>query len=121
MHPVVTCRVKFWIIKNYMSPHHKRIIPAMAKQYGFDYEFVTYKWPHWLHKQTDKQRIIWAYKILFLDVLFPLDVPRMIFVDSDQVVRTDLAELYNMDLKVSTGPQLSCAIMLDGAGPVVFL
>ena len=72
----------------------------MAEKYGFDYEFVTYKWPHWLHKQTEKQRIIWAYKILFLDVLFPLDVPRMIFVDSDQVVRTDLAELYNMDLKV---------------------
>ncbi|WIA20770.1 hypothetical protein OEZ85_005134 [Tetradesmus obliquus] len=92
-------RVKFWIIKNYMSPHHRRIIPAMAQQYGFDYEFVTYKWPHWLHKQTDKQRVIWAYKILFLDVLFSLDVPRMIFVDSDQVVRTDLAELYNMDLK----------------------
>lgn len=83
-----------------MSPHHKRIIPAMAEKYGFEYEFVTYKWPHWLHKQTDKQRIIWAYKILFLDVLFPLDVPRMIFVDSDQVIRTDLAELYNMDLKV---------------------
>lgn len=85
-----------------MSPHHKRIIPAMAEHYGFDFEFVTYKWPHWLHKQTDKQRIIWAYKILFLDVLFPLDVPRMIFVDSDQVIRTDLAELYNMDLKVGS-------------------
>jgi len=41
--------------------------------------------------------IIWAYKILFLDVLFSLDVPRMIFVDSDQVVRTDLAELYKME------------------------
>lgn len=72
----------------------------MAQHYGFDYEFVTYKWPHWLHKQTDKQRLIWAYKILFLDVLFPMDVPRMIFVDSDQVVRTDLAELYHMNLKV---------------------
>lgn len=46
---------------------------------------MTYKWPAWLHKQTDKQRIIWAYKILFLDVLFPLEVPRVIFVDSDQV------------------------------------
>lgn len=135
----------------------------MAKQYDFDYEFVTYKWPNWLHKQvggfvvcvcvlmsccvcvsvhsvictslsslvifycaqmfpcrkcehthththvhthlhtractrthtythsrthtqTDKQRIIWAYKILFLDVLFPLGVERIIFVDSDQVI-----------------------------------
>jgi hypothetical protein len=42
-----------------MSPHHRRIVPAMAARYGFDYAFVTYKWPHWLHKQTDKQRIIW--------------------------------------------------------------
>mmetsp|Transcript_15299 Transcript_15299/g.41363 ORF Transcript_15299/g.41363 Transcript_15299/m.41363 type:complete len:1550 (+) Transcript_15299:445-5094(+) len=92
-------RVKFWFIKNYMSPQHKQVIPAMAKQYGFDYEFVTYKWPNWLHKQTDKQRIIWAYKILFLDVLFPLGVERIIFVDSDQVVRTDLADLYHMDIQ----------------------
>ncbi|KAF5843740.1 hypothetical protein DUNSADRAFT_8256 [Dunaliella salina] len=92
-------RVKFWFIKNYMSPQHKQVIPAMAKHYGFDYEFVTYKWPNWLHKQTDKQRIIWAYKILFLDVLFPLGVERIIFVDSDQVVRTDLADLYHMDIR----------------------
>jgi hypothetical protein len=53
-------------------------------------EMVTYKWPSWLHKQTEKQRIIWAYKILFLDVLFPLDVKRIIFCDSDQIIRTDL-------------------------------
>jgi hypothetical protein len=34
--PCVPClfRVKFWIIKNYMSPHHRRIIPAMAQQVG---------------------------------------------------------------------------------------
>lgn len=37
------------------------------------------------HPQTDKQRLIWAYKILFLDVLFPLGIDRIIFVDSDQV------------------------------------
>jgi hypothetical protein len=24
------------------------------------YELVTYKWPHWLRAQTEKQRIIWA-------------------------------------------------------------
>lgn len=92
-------KVKFWIIKNYISPDHKRVIPAMAAHYGFEYEFVTYKWPHWLHKQTEKQRIMWAYKILFLDVLLPLDVQRIIFVDSDQVIRTDLRQLYDMDIK----------------------
>jgi UDP-glucose:glycoprotein glucosyltransferase len=28
---------------------------------------------------------LYSYKILFLDVLFPLDLDRVIFVDSDQV------------------------------------
>jgi hypothetical protein len=65
-------------------------MPTMAAHYGFEYEFVTYKWPHWLFKQTEKQRIIWAYKILFLDVLFPLSVNRIIYVDADQVIQQAL-------------------------------
>jgi len=60
---------------------------------------VTYKWPAWLRRQTEKQRIIWGYKILFLDVLFPLSVPKIITVDADQVVRADLRELWDMDLQ----------------------
>jgi UDP-glucose:glycoprotein glucosyltransferase len=38
-----------------------------------------------------------------LDVLFPLDVRRVIFVDSDQVVRADLGELMDLDLGVRLG------------------
>lgn len=45
---------------------------------------MTYKWPHWLRAQTEKQRIIWAYKILFLDVLFPMDLDKVIFVDAGE-------------------------------------
>ena len=56
----------------------------MAEEYGFEYELVTYKWPHWLRAQTEKQRIIWAYKILFLDVLFPMDLDKVIFVDAGE-------------------------------------
>ncbi len=51
--------------------------------------------------QTEKQRLIWAYKILFLDVLFPLNLRKVIFCDSDQVVRGNMAELWSMDLKVN--------------------
>ncbi|KAH7387951.1 hypothetical protein KP509_16G050200 [Ceratopteris richardii] len=91
--------VKFWFIKNYLSPQFKNFIPHMAKEYGFQYDLVTYKWPTWLHKQTEKQRIIWAYKILFLDVIFPLSLRKVIFVDADQIVRADMGELYDMDLK----------------------
>ena len=45
-------RVKFWFIKNYMSPQMKSFVPHMAAAYGFEYQFVTYKWPSWLHKQV---------------------------------------------------------------------
>ncbi|XP_078077778.1 UDP-glucose:glycoprotein glucosyltransferase 1 isoform X2 [Mustelus asterias] len=90
--------VKFWFLKNYLSPTFKELIPEMAHEYGFQYELVQYKWPQWLHQQTEKQRTIWGYKILFLDVLFPLAVNKIIFVDADQIVRTDLKELLDLDL-----------------------
>ena len=53
----------------------------------------------WLTQQTQKQRIIWGYKILFLDVLFPLSVKKVIYVDADQVIRADLKELWEHDLQ----------------------
>jgi UDP-glucose:glycoprotein glucosyltransferase len=73
-------------------------MPHFAEAYNFKYELVTYKWPSWLRAQTEKQRIIWAYKILFLDVLFPMDLKKVIFVDADQIVRADLKELVDLDL-----------------------
>ncbi|KAJ1973687.1 killer toxin resistant protein, partial [Dimargaris xerosporica] len=91
--------VKFWFIENFLSPSFKAFIPHMAKHYGFTYQLVTYQWPYWLRQQTEKQRTIWGYKILFLDVLFPLNVDKVIFVDADQVVRADLGELVAMDLQ----------------------
>jgi hypothetical protein len=91
--------VKFWLFENYLSPTFKLSVEVMAEEFGFEVGFVTYKWPSWLRQQTSKQRIIWGYKILFLDVLFPLNVKRVIYVDSDQTVRGDLAELWHMDLK----------------------
>ncbi|CAK9782754.1 hypothetical protein CC85DRAFT_260485 [Cutaneotrichosporon oleaginosum] len=90
--------VKFWFIENFLSPTFLRFLPAFSAKYGFEYELVTYKWPHWLRAQTEKQRIIWAYKILFLDVLFPMDLDKVIFVDADQIVRTDMKALVDLDL-----------------------
>ncbi|KAI0367405.1 glycosyltransferase family 24 protein [Pilatotrama ljubarskyi] len=90
--------VKFWFIDNFLSPSFLEFLPHFAAEYGFQYELVTYKWPSWLRAQTEKQRIIWAYKILFLDVLFPMDLKKVIFVDADQIVRADLKELVDMDL-----------------------
>ncbi|ELR08264.1 hypothetical protein GMDG_03065 [Pseudogymnoascus destructans 20631-21] len=91
--------VKFWFIEQFLSPSFKQSIPSLAAAYNFDYEMVTYKWPHWLRSQSEKQREIWGYKILFLDVLFPLSLDKVIFVDADQIVRTDMRELVDIDLQ----------------------
>lgn len=91
--------VKFWFIEQFLSPSFKASLPHMAAHYHFDYALVTYKWPHWLRAQKEKQREIWGYKILFLDVLFPLSLEKVIFVDADQIVRTDMYELVMYDLK----------------------
>ena len=92
-------KVKFWLFENFLSPSFKSSAFAMAKEIGCEVEFVTYKWPEWLRAQSEKQRIIWGYKILFLDVLFPLNLKKIIYVDADQVVRGDLKELWDMDLE----------------------
>jgi UDP-glucose:glycoprotein glucosyltransferase len=79
------CPIHLWFVDQFLSPSFKEFIPLLAKEYKFDYSFVFYKWPSWLNPQTQKQRLIWAYKILFLDVLFPVDVHKIIFIDADQV------------------------------------
>ncbi|KDN41684.1 glycosyltransferase family 24 protein [Tilletiaria anomala UBC 951] len=91
--------VKFWFIENFLSPSFKEFIPHLAKEYGFAYELISYAWPHWLRSQKEKQRVIWGNKILFLDVLFPLDLDKVIFVDADQIVRTDMIDLVNVNLE----------------------
>ncbi|KAI9843554.1 MAG: hypothetical protein M1837_006230 [Sclerophora amabilis] len=94
-----THTVKFWFIEQFLSPSFKTSLPLLAEEYNFQYEMVTYKWPHWLRAQKEKQREIWGYKILFLDVLFPLSLDRVIFVDADQIVRTDMYSLTTTDLE----------------------
>ena len=91
--------VKFWFIEQFLSPSFKEFLPHLSEKYGFSYEMVTYKWPHWLRGQREKQREIWGYKILFLDVLFPLSLDKVIFVDADQIVRTDMYNLVTLDLE----------------------
>lgn len=90
--------VKFWFIEQFLSPSFKSFLPHLAAEYNFTYEMVTFKWPHWLRAQREKQREIWGYKILFLDVLFPISLDKVIFVDADQIVRTDMHDLVTLDL-----------------------
>jgi UDP-glucose:glycoprotein glucosyltransferase len=56
---------------------------------------VSYKWPWWLQPQYEK------LTILFLDLLFPLEPERVVCIDSDQIVRTELIELMLMDFNAA--------------------
>ncbi|QBM91102.1 UDP-glucose:glycoprotein glucosyltransferase [Metschnikowia aff. pulcherrima] len=91
--------VKFWLLEDFLSNQFRAQLPDLAATYKFEYELISYKWPLWLRQQTEAHRIVWAYKILFLDVLFPADLDKVIFVDADQIARTDLIELVNHDLE----------------------
>ncbi|KAL0488967.1 UDP-glucose:glycoprotein glucosyltransferase [Acrasis kona] len=87
--------IKFWFLGQFLSPGFKTMLPHLSSHFGFQYGLVSYQWPDWLHKQKEKQRLIWAYKVLFLDVLFPLNqVNKIIFVDADQICRSDMSELF---------------------------
>lgn len=93
------CPLRFWLVENFLSPNFRKLLPRLADKVGFAVSTVTYKWPAWLRAQTEKQRVIWAYKILFLDVFFPSEVERVLFIDADQIVRADVKELWDIDLK----------------------
>ncbi|KAI5966456.1 KRE5 [Candida pseudojiufengensis] len=91
--------IKFWILDNFISSQFRSLIPFLSDFYNVEIELIKYKWPNFLRKQTTRQREIWGYKILFLDVLFPQDLDRIIFIDADQICRTELTPLVDMDLE----------------------
>lgn len=93
-------RIKFWLLENYLSPKFKKEIVKMAHFYGFEVSFITYHWPTWLHEPVSKRDKLWAYKILFLDAMFPLEVDRILYLDADLVSLEDLHKLYNVDFRI---------------------
>jgi len=93
------CPLRFWLVENFLSASFRRLLPGLAAKVGFAVSTVTYKWPTWLREQVQKQRVIWAYKILFLDVFFPAEVKRILFIDADQIVRANVQELWQMDIQ----------------------
>ena len=92
--------VKFWFLGAFLSPAFKAALPRLAATFSCEYALLDYPWPsEQVRPQQQKLRMIWGYKILFLDVLFPADVEKVIFVDADQVVRADLRELLAIDMQ----------------------
>jgi len=98
-----TRRLKFWLLGNFLSPSFRASVASgeLAAAVGdrVEIELVQYGWPSWLRLQTEKQRLIWGYKILFLDVLFPQRVRKVLYIDADQIVQGDVGDLWDLDLR----------------------
>jgi UDP-glucose:glycoprotein glucosyltransferase len=92
-------KLTFWLIDSLVSPQLRHSLDILSFKYSFNVQYVHYKWPSWLHRPNSRRLTAWASKVLFLDVLFPVDLKRVIFVDADQVIRDDLHKLYTIDLK----------------------
>ncbi|GMH85995.1 hypothetical protein TrST_g9973 [Triparma strigata] len=91
--------VHFYLLDTYLSPGFREEATILSESLNCKVTFVSYKWPPWLRSQSTIQRRIWGYKILFLDVLFPQNLKKIIFVDADQVMREDIRELWEFDLQ----------------------
>ena len=90
---------KFWLLGEFLSPRFKAELPKLAAHHGCEYGLLDYPWPEGVRPQEQKLRTIWGYKVLFLDVLFPAEVSKVVFIDADQVVRADVRELLAIDLR----------------------
>ena len=90
--------VKFWIYNEFITSAFKETIKELSEKLNFEVEFVDYNRPLWLRPQMSKERIVKAKKILYLDVLFPLDLERVIYIDPCQIVKGNVAELIHKDL-----------------------
>ncbi|KAF0693842.1 Aste57867_15229 [Aphanomyces stellatus] len=50
--------VTFWLLENFLSPDFKNSVPVLQAEFGMDIRLITYKWPNWLRRQTEKQHIL---------------------------------------------------------------
>lgn len=92
-------KLKFWLLDQFVSPQFRHDVQKLSGAHHFEYAMLSYKFPSWMWPQKVQGRHAKTFKILFLDLLFPRHLPRVVFVDADQVARADLADLYDEDVK----------------------
>lgn len=90
-------------IEKGMSDDSKDKLRYIADKYGRKIEFVPM--PNWSEKlniklsTTKKGWLGFGYNRLFITELLPDDVDRILYLDSDTIVESDLTELWNLDFK----------------------
>ncbi|GAV53684.1 hypothetical protein ZYGR_0AK01860 [Zygosaccharomyces rouxii] len=94
--------VRFWLLDQpFISHSLRKFIDAINLDTKLDgsIELVKYEWPPWLRPQRFLERRMDAYKVLFLDVLFPQSVSRIIYMDPSI---SQLPDPFKLNEKVRT-------------------
>eukprot|EP00392_Amoebophrya_sp_AT5.2_P003069 g3074.t1 len=102
-------KLKFYVLRDFLSARFD-VKEIEKKLPNVEIELLaTPAWPDYLREgghangdkigiRQDKQRLIWAYKVLFLDVLFFQKTNRVVFIDADQIVQKSLVSLWQTEL-----------------------
>lgn len=91
--------VKFWTLDQpFITESFKEFCEAVNNDPALDgsIEILKYKWPPWLRPQRFNDRKMDVSKILFLDVIFPKDTSKILYMDPSSNP-IDPFELYDSD------------------------
>jgi UDP-glucose:glycoprotein glucosyltransferase len=92
-------RLPFWLLRHLASPEFRAWVASAALKFAFEYEFVSYKWPQWLRTEKDQAVAATLARLLFADLFLPEAVRRVIASEPGYIVRGDLAELADIEMR----------------------
>jgi hypothetical protein len=91
--------VEIWILERFATPGFAADMGDLARAHKCICRFLRYEWPVWVRSVLDKARASAVSPLLFLDLMMPLDINRVIVIEPGYLVSGDVAELVRMDLR----------------------
>jgi UDP-glucose:glycoprotein glucosyltransferase len=101
--------VEFWILKRGATVEFEERVLEVAG--GCRCNFVHYGWPMWLTPPAERKKAAALARVLFLDIVMPLSVQRVVAIEAGTIVVGDLTELLVDDMEGAP-----CAFVEDGKG-----
>jgi UDP-glucose:glycoprotein glucosyltransferase len=90
--------VKFWFIERFLSPGFKGGLTKWSEKYKFEWKLTDYEWPTWLIEPPNNKEVLALTRLMFIDAMVPFGVQKLILLEPGHLVRSDLAELLDLDL-----------------------
>ncbi|QLG73178.1 hypothetical protein HG535_0E02620 [Zygotorulaspora mrakii] len=90
-------KFKFWILDEpYFTKSFKTFCNYINQTPDLDgtVEFIKFKWPLWLRPQRFNDRRVDSFKVLFLDVLFPQNISKVLLLNPTPTP-IDASRIYN--------------------------